>query len=555
MSTRFRPRIVTSLADYSFGRLQKDLLAGTVVGIVALPLAMAFAIASGVPPATGIFTAIIAGVLISALGGSSVQIGGPTGAFVVIVYDIVVTHGVDKLLLCTLMGGILLLIMGMARLGRIIKFIPYPVTMGFTSGIAVIIFTGQLKDFTGMPLEALPPDFIDKVVLYITHLRDIDPTTLLVGAVCIGLLVFWPRKLSRYLPASIVVLVLAALANQMLQLDLATIGSRFGGIPRSLPEFAFPEISLPLIRELMMPALTIALLGAIESLLSAVVADGLTDDRHDSDQELIGQGIANIVTPLFGGIPATGAIARTATNIRSGATSPVSGIVHAAVLLLLVLAAAPLASQIPMVALAAILLVVSARMGEWHLFRRLHRLPGSDAAVLLITFLLTIVFDLTVAVEVGIVLAALLFIKRVSEVSFATAVQTVVAQDVPASSPVIAPAALPPDVEVYHIKGAFFFGTADKLETTLRRARQDCRVLILDLNEAIDIDATGLNALEALHDRYRKSGRMLVLSSIRPHVRRVLEKSGFLQKIGPEAVFTSLRDAVESLDSGSLSKS
>ncbi len=500
----FRPAILSCLTEYSLARLRSDLVAGSVVGVVALPLAMAFAIASGVPPGTGIFTAIIAGFLVSGLGGCRLQIGGPTGAFVVIVYEVVVRHGVDKLLVCTLMAGAILLLMGLARFGRIIKFIPYPVTMGFTSGIAVIIFTGQLKDFAGLEMDSLAPSFLGKLTQYAQHVADINPFTLATGLACVALLAFWPRRLARWIPASLLVLVLASVANLMPFLSLETIGTRFGGIPQSLPAFRVPPLDLDLIRELIGPATAIALLGAIESLLSAVVADGLTGDRHDSDQELLAQGIANIVTPLFGGIPATGAIARTATNIRNGATSPVSGMVHSLVLLVFVLVAAPLADRIPLVALSAILLVVAWRMGEWHLFRRLFKLPGSDALVFLTTFVLTVLVDLTVAVEVGVVLAALLFIKRVSEVSLASAVQAT-HESAGSSRSGLPPSQLPPEVEVFHIKGAFFFGTAEKLETTLRRARQQTRILVLDLNEAIDIDATGLNAMEGLLERYRRS--------------------------------------------------
>jgi SulP family sulfate permease len=541
---RFRPVLIDSLRGYTRRRFADDVLAGAVVGVVALPLAMAFAIASGVPPGAGIFTAIIAGFIISAFGGSRVQIGGPTGAFVVIIYDIVLRHGIEKLMLCTLMAGVILLIMGLARFGRIIKFIPYPVTMGFTSGIAVIIVTGQIKDFLGLPIDSLPADFIGKIGVYLHNFDGIHIASLLVGLASVLLLFLWPKKLTRVIPASILVLVFAALANQWFGLGLDTIGSRFGGIPRSIPGLQFPEISLTLLRELIGPATTIALLGAIESLLSAVVADGLTDDRHDSDQELIAQGLANMVCPLFGGIPATGAIARTATNVRCGATSPVSGIVHAAVLLIFVLAAAPLASLIPMVGLAAILLVVAGRMGEWHLFRRIHHLPSSDALVFLTTFGLTIVFDLTIAVEVGIVLSALLFIRRVSEVSFATAVQTVLAQDAPLTRREPQIHEVPPEVEVYHIKGAFFFGTAEKLETTLRRARQETHTLILALDEAIDIDATGLNALEGLHDRLRRAGRRLIICGIRPHVNRTLLKAKFIERLGPDNVKETLAGAL-----------
>lgn len=540
---RFQPALFRALRGYNLKRLVKDSLAGVVVGIVALPLAMAFAIGSGVPPETGLYTAIIAGFIISALGGSRTQIGGPTGAFVAIVYGIVLQYGVEKLVLCTMMAGVILLIMGVTGIGRMIKFIPYPVTMGFTSGIAVVILSGQFKDLLGLPLESLPPDFLGKCGIYLQHIGQLHWPTALLGVATVAFLFTWPRAWSRRIPPSVIALIGVSLICALAGLPVTTINDRFGGIPQSLPGFQWPEFDWALLRELMLPATTIALLGAIESLLSAVVADGMTDDRHDSNQELMAQGIANIVSPLFGGMPATGAIARTASNIRNGATSPVAGLVHALTLLAVILLAAPLAGSIPLVALSAILVFVAWNMGEWDQFRRLGSIPRSDAAVFLTTFGLTVLVDLTVAVEVGMILAAILFIKRVSELS-----QVHALSPAPESGQVpdrnFWVSQLPSGVEVFRIQGAFFFGTADKLETVLDRARQETHALILVLDQAMDIDGTGLNALKGLHERLARRGKRLILCGVRPHVRAVLEKSGLLERIGPHNVGDTLFHAI-----------
>ncbi len=416
-SSYFHPKLFDTLRGYNRQLFLADLTAGLTVGIVALPLAIAFAIASGVKPEAGIFTAIIAGFIISALGGSRVQIGGPTGAFIVIVYGIFLQHGLANLLICTIMAGFMLLAMGAFRLGSLIRFIPRPLVLGFTNGIAVLIALSEVKDFLGLKTGALPAEFSHKMKVLYEALPTLDMTTIALAVVSILLILLYPKRWAQRLPSPIVALVLGTLAVTLFHLPVETIGTKFGGIPQSVPSFAMPEFTFSTLRDLMSPALTIALLGAIESLLSATVADGMIDDKHNPNQELIAQGIANIVTPFFGGIPATGAIARTATNVRSGGASPIAGMVHALTLLVIVLVAAPLAKNIPLATLAAILMVVAFNMGEWEAFRTLRKYPKSDSAVLLLAFVLTVVFDLTVAVEVGMVLAVLSFINRITELT------------------------------------------------------------------------------------------------------------------------------------------
>jgi len=538
----FRPKLVDTLKGYSWHIFLADLVAGITVGIVALPLAMAFAIASGVKPEAGIFTAIIAGFLISALGGSRVAVGGPTGAFVVILYSIGQQYGFNNLLLCTILAGFLLLLMGFARLGTLIRFIPYPVTVGFTCGIAVLIFSTQLKDFFGLQLaEALPSDFIGKIIVFVTHLGSIHLPTLILGVVSVLIMLTWPRKFARWVPGSMIALLFATAAVWILQsnhlsfhVDIATIGSRFGGIPRSFPGFRFPDVDWHGFQNLLRPAATIALLAAVESLLCCVVADGMIDDRHDSNQELIAQGFANIFSPLFGGIAATGAIARTATNVKNGARTPIAGIIHAATLLLIVLLAAPLAKYIPLAALSAVLVVVAYNMGEWHQFVRLNKWPKSDAMIFLIAFALTVLVDLTAAVEVGMVLAAVLFIRRMAETTQVTEVDH--ATETEGSHHSLQGKEVPPGVLIFRLFGAFFFGAAGKLETALLRTKQDPEILILRLRKVLAMDATGLNALEDLYEKLQKRNSHIILSG--PHTQPlfVMEKAGFLDRIGRENV-------------------
>ncbi|MDD5200597.1 MAG: SulP family inorganic anion transporter, partial [Terrimicrobiaceae bacterium] len=479
----FRPKILDCLQGYTSAQFFGDLAAGVTVGIVALPLAMAFAIASGVKPEAGIFTAVIAGFLISALGGSRVQIGGPTGAFVVIVYGILAKYGAGNLAICTVMAGCMLLVMGATKMGAMIKFIPYPVTMGFTSGIAVLIFTTQIKDFFGLRVDQVPPEFIEKLNVLGSHLTTLQWQTAALAAASLLIIVLWPKGWARFLPGSIVALVAGTAAVAWFHIPVETIGTRFGGIPQGLPQMHVPEFSWANIQTLFQPALTIAILAAIESLLSAVVADGMIDDRHDSNQELMAQGLANIFSPLFGGIAATGAIARTATNVKIGGRTPVAGIIHAITLLVILLVAAPLAKFIPLAALSAVLVVVAFNMGEWHHFARLLKWPKGDAAVFLAAFGLTVLIDLTVAVEVGLALAGVLFIKRISETTQIMAVDE--ASETEGSQHSLVGREVPNGVLIFRVFGAFFFGVADRLETALKRAHQEPKVLILRMRKVL----------------------------------------------------------------------
>ena len=530
----FRPRLLETLKQYSAADLAPDVVAGLTVGIVALPLAMAFAIASGVKPEAGIFTAVIAGFLISALGGTRVCIGGPTGAFIVILYGIGAKYGLDNLAICTVMAGAFLAILGLARMGTMIKYIPYPVTMGFTSGIAVLILTTQIKDFFGLRVEHVPSEFWEKMKLLAANFGTLQWPAVILACASLALISFWPGNWQRRVPGSIVALMLGTVVVALFGAPVETIGSRFGGIPQGLPAPHLPALSWESMRHLVQPALTIALLAAIESLLCAVVADGMVDDRHDSNQELIAQGIANMVAPLFGGIAATSAIARTATNVKSGARTPVAGMVHALTLLVIILAAAPLARYIPLATLSAVLVNVALHMGEWHNFGRLPKWPKHDAVVFLVAFSLTVIIDLTAAVEIGMVLAAMLFIKRLSETTQIIAVDE--STETEGSHHSLVGKAVPEGVMVYRIFGAFFFGAADKLESALKRLKQEPEVLILRMRKVVAMDATGLNALEDLCERLRAKGKHLILSAPHTQPYLVMEKAGFLDRLGRENV-------------------
>jgi sulfate permease, SulP family len=540
VSFPFRPKLVDDLKSYSSQKFFSDLVAGITVGIVALPLAMAFAIASGVKPEAGIFTAVIAGLIISGLGGTRVAIGGPTGAFIVILYGIYAKYGAENLAICTIMAGVILFIMGATRLGTMIKFIPYPVTMGFTSGIAVLIFSTQIKDFLGLQVDKVPSEFFEKMKVLAEHANTVGWSTLGLAAASLAIILFWPKSWQRRVPGSIVALVLGTLAVVFFQnyLHVETIGTKFGGIPQGLPKPHIPAMSWDNIQHLFQPATTIALLAAIESLLCAVVADGMVDDRHDSNQELMAQGLANIVSPLFGGVAATGAIARTATNVKCGARSPIAGIVHALTLLAILLVAAPMAKFIPLATLSAVLVNVALNMGEWHNFARIPKWPRSDAAVFLTAFALTVVVDLTVAVEIGMVLAAILFIKRVSETTQITAVDE--STETEGSQHSLVGKEIPKGVMVYRIFGSFFFGAADKLESVLKREKTEPEVLILRMRKVLAIDATGLNALEDLHERLHARGKHIILSG--PHTQPLfmMDKAGFLERLGKENVCANI---------------
>ena len=542
--TVLTPKLVTTLRTYTLQQFIADAGAGIVVGIVALPLAIAFAIASGVTPERGIFTAIVAGFLISALGGSRVQIGGPTGAFVVIVYGIVQQYGMAGLTIATIMAGVILLALGFARLGGAIKFIPYPVTAGFTTGIAVIIFTSQIKDFLGLSMGPLPESFVEKWLAYAREAGAVSLPALGVALGSLLIITAWPR-VSRRIPAPFVAIVAGSVAVALLDLPVDTIGSRFGSIPTSLPAPSIPSIAFADAMALVGPAFTIALLAAIESLLSAVVADGMIGGRHRSNMELVAQGVANIASPLFGGIPATGAIARTATNVRSGGRTPVAGMIHALVLLLILLAFGRWAEAIPMPTLAAILVVVAYHMSEWRSFRNELRGPRSDVIVLLTTFALTVMVDLTVAVQVGLVLAAFLFMRRMSEVTNVAEIGENFTDPVGDSGTFSSrEGPLPKGVQLYAIDGPFFFGAADKFREALGQVSSAPRVLILVMRRVPAIDSTGINALRNVIERFQKDGTRVILVGPRAQPLAAMAQTGILTAIGEDGVVPDLDSAI-----------
>jgi len=536
------PKSVLCLKSYAKRMFLGDLLAGITVGLVALPLAMAFAIASGVPPQTGLYCAIVAGFTISALGGSSTQIGGPTGAFVVVVYGIVAKHGVDGLFMCTLLAGVLLLILGATGLGTAVKFIPRPVVVGFTNGIAVIIASTQIKDFFGLKIDKVPGEFAARILTYAHNFSSFSPleTTLAVGALVVIILfmIFVKR-----IPGYIVALFAGTAAVVIFKLPVETIGTRFGGIPSGLPKLMIPHFRVDLLRPLISPAITVAMLGAIESLMSAVVSDRMSGDKHNPNVELVGQGVANILSPLFGGLPATGAIARTATNIRSGAKTPVAGMIHALTLLAIVVFAAPLARFIPLSVLAAILLVVSYNMGEWREIPELFKQSKFEIAAWLVTFLLTVFADLTVAVEAGMILAVLVFIRKVTQT---TTVSEVTAEYIREGHVhILQHKEIPPYVSIFRIHGPFLFGATDKIDTIVSRLPDLPPVIILRLRNMTAIDSTGLQALENLADRVHESGRQLILCGAREQPSLRMREAEFHEHVGKENLCGSLAAALE----------
>jgi SulP family sulfate permease len=527
----FRPAIFPALRDYRRSDLFADLSAGLTVGIIALPLAIGFGIASGVTPQQGLWTGIIAGLAVSLFGGSRFQIAGPTGAFVPVLFSIVARHGYDGLALATLMAGVMLIVLGALKMGRLLKFFPYPVVAGFTSGIAVIIFCGQLNEFLGLGLK-MPEHVPQQLAALAAHLGGVKGHALAIGALSVAILYLWPL-LTKRVPASIVVVVLTALLVRFAGWPVATIGSKFGGIPAGLPGWHFPAVSLDAMRELMAPAFTIAALGAIESLLSAMVADGMADTRHDPNQELIGQGIANLLCPLGGGIAATGAIARTAANIRNGARTPVSGVVHALVLLLVALAAAPLASDIPLAALSAILLTVAARMAEWHTFVELWRGPRSDLGVMAAAFGLTVIFDLTIGVGAGLLMAAVLFLRQMEAVSH---IRLVTHESEPegAGSYSIRGKEVPEGVILYRIEGPLFFAAAENLEQALRGSGGEPKIVIFRMRNVPAMDASGLHAFEVAIGKLHRDGVKVFFTAVQPQPMKVLFESGLMDRLGDQ---------------------
>ncbi len=540
------PKLVTTLKTYNRTQFLADLTAGVTVGIVALPLSIAFAIASGVTPDRGLYTAIIAGFLISALGGSRVQIGGPTGAFVVLVYSIVQQHGVDGLIIATMMAGLLLIGFGLGRLGAAIKFIPFPVVTGFTAGISVILIVQQLRDVLGLQLASAPPQLIERLSIYLSHLDSVNPGAVGISAGTLLLLWLWPR-LSHRIPAPFVALIVTTVLVQLLDLPVETIGTRFGRIDAGFPQLSLPSISLTQTRDLVEPALAIAALGAIESLLSAVVADGMIGGRHRSNMELVAQGVANVVTPIFGGIPATGAIARTATNVKSGGRTPVAGMIHALTLLLITFFFGQLAGLIPLATLAAIVLWVAFKMAEWQVFRSELSAPKSDALVMLSTFLLTALVDLTTGIGVGMVLASFLFIKRMAEVTNVTLVSQEFQDARPSldHSGAIYRREVPKSVEVYEINGPFFFGAAEKFKDTLSQVSKKPKVLIVRMRNVPAIDSTAMHALKDLVRRTRRDGTKVLISDINEQPLLALRRSELLSEIGEVNIYPDIDAALE----------
>ena len=536
------PASIRALRHYSTSTFVHDLAAGVTVGLVALPLAMAFAIASGLTPQAGIYCAIVTGFLISALGGSRFQIGGPTGAFVVVVAGIVQTHGVDGLFMCTMMAGVILVILGVTRMGAVVKYLPRPVVIGFTNGIAVLIASTQIRDFFGLQLASTSSEFVARMGELASHAGTFSPTALLFGASALALMIVLRAMVPR-IPGAIVALVAGTAAVMVVAPGVETVGARFGGIPSGLPHFALPQFRPDLMMTLLRPAVTVALLGAIESLLSAVVADRMGGDRHEPNIELVAQGIANIASPMFGGLPATGAIARTATNIRSGARTPVAGMIHAITLLIVLLAAAPLARFIPMPVLAAILLMVAWNMGEWHEIPKLLRQTKTDVAVWFTTFALTVFADLTVAVEVGIVLAALTFIRRVATTTDIAVVTPEFVEEGRGHN--LQDRTIPSYVGLFKIRGPFLFGAADKLLSIMDRRATLPPIVIVGVRYMTAIDATGTRAFEDLADALRSSGRTLIVCGAREQPEAVMRQAGFAEHIGVENFCATTEDALE----------
>jgi len=554
----FKPKLLTTLRHYNKQQFTTDLLAGIIVGIVALPLAIAFGIASGVTPEKGIITAIVAGLIVSVLGGSKVQIGGPTGAFIIIIYGIIQQYGFEGLTIATLMAGVFLIMFGVLHLGTIIKYIPYPIVVGFTSGIALTIFTTQIKDLFGLTMESVPSDFIEKWVAYISDFGTIDWWSAGVGIGSVAVIAAWPmvakyNNVLKKLPGSLIAIIVMTVAVLLLKQyagveSVETIGDRFS-ISNQLPDAEMPSISWNVIKGLVSPAITIAILGAIESLLSATVADGVIGDRHDSNTELIAQGVANLASPIFGGIPATGAIARTMTNINNGGRTPVAGIVHAAVLLMIFLFLMPLAQYIPMACLAGVLVIVSYNMSGWRSFASIMKNPKSDVIVLVVTFLLTVIFDLTIAIEVGLICACLLFMRRMAETTDVKVISDEIDPEEEQSDfqmGNLEHLTIPEGVEVYEINGPYFFGAGNKFEDLMSTMGQKRpKVRIIRMRKVPFVDSTGIHNLTNLCAMSQKEGIQVVLSGVNPKVQAVLHKAGFDQMLGEENICSHINIALE----------
>ena len=548
LNFNFKPKFFETIKGYNKQTFAADVMAGIIVGIVALPLAIAFGIASGVTPEKGIITAIVAGFIISFLGGSKVQIGGPTGAFIIIIYGIIQEYGLDGLMVATILAGIFLILLGVFKLGTIVKYIPYPIIVGFTSGIALTIFTTQIKDLFGLTLAEEPADFIEKWCVYAQSFHTIDWWSTLVGVLSVVIIAITP-KFSKKIPGSLVAIIVMTVAVYLLKkyygiTTIETIGDRFQ-INSEIPDAAIPAINWATIQNLISPAITIAVLGAIESLLSATVADGIIDDKHDSNTELIGQGVANIVAPIFGGIPATGAIARTMTNINNGGKTPIAGIIHAVILLLIFLFLMPLAQYIPMACLAGVLVIVSYNMSGWRTFKQLMKSPKSDIAVLLTTFILTVVFDLTIAIEVGLVIACFLCMRRMSETTnVSVSTETLNPNDESDMKINQENLTIPKGVEVYEINGPYFFGIANKFEEVMSNLGNKPKVRVIRMRKVPFIDSTGIHNLTNLCEMCKRDNIHIILSGVNPKVHEVLKKANFYSILGEENICSNINDAL-----------
>lgn len=535
----YLPKLFTCLKNYSKEQFFKDLTAGIIVAVIAFPLAIALAIASGVSPEKGLHTAIIGGFIISFLGGSRVQIGGPTGAFIVIIYSIIQNYGLNGLIISTLIAGFFLILMGLLRFGSMIKYIPYPITAGFTSGIAITIFSTQIKDFLGLSMDKVPSEFLPKWIEYFKSMSTINYYTLLIGLLSLIIVLIWP-KVNKKVPGTLIAIVAATLLTLVLKLPVETIGSRFGNISASLPKFIVPELDLNIIKNLLIPGLTIAVLAGVESLLSAVVADGMIGSKHNSNMELVAQGTANIFSAIFGGIPVTGAIARTAANIKNGGRTPISGIIHAIVLLLTMLLFLPYMKMVPMSSLAAILIVVSYNMGEWETFKLIKKAPKSDTAVFLVAFCLTIFIDLVFAITIGVVLSSFLFMRRMADVSEVKCIfdTNEVMETEPLST------LTSKDISFYEINGPFFFGAADKFINVIREMNFSSSVLIIKMSHVPAMDSTAFHGLEMLYDMCKKSKTELIFYNVQPQPLQVLNKYGFINQAGSDNFCDTLDSAV-----------
>lgn len=538
-----KPKLLTTLKNYSKDQLLKDIIAGIIVAIVALPLSIALAIASGVSPEKGIHTAIIAGFFISMLGGSRVQIGGPTAAFVVIIYGIIQRFGLDGLIIATILAGIILIVMGLLRFGVLIKFIPTTITVGFTAGIAVTLFVNQLKDFLGMEIESIPSEFFEKVICYGKHFNTINRWSVLIGIISVAIMIVWP-KVNKVIPGSLIAVIIATILVKLFHMDVATIGSVFGELSNKFPAPHLPKISFGIIQQLLPSAFTIAILAGIESLLSCVVSDGMVGDRHDSNMELVAQGVGNVASGLFGGIPATGAIARTATNVKSGGRTPVAGMVHAITLAMIMMVCMPLAQMIPMPALAAVLMVVAYNMSEWREFVNLLHSPKSDIAILLVTFFLTVFFDLVIAIEVGVVAASLLFLNRQAQETIVKNMHLTDDEEeyIPTD---IQTRDIPEHTEVFEIVGPMFFGAADQYMSICRSMNRNIKVVIIRMHSVPSMDVTACKTLQDIYEYCRKKNITMILSHTRKQPMSVLEKAGLDKLIGQENICPHLDDALE----------